>query len=167
AAPGDQIISCAISGGLVSNSGTSMACPHMAGVAALMYQADPTLTIEQVRLFAEETAKDLGAPGKDGKFGSGLVDAYKVVEKILANSNLARAFDAYESAIKAERALIGVQAVSPLAEPLARSIVERACSLDEGQFRSLVITVAQNGGEAAASLLKDAAAARTARELHK
>ncbi|HOI92719.1 MAG TPA: S8 family serine peptidase [Candidatus Rifleibacterium sp.] len=167
AAPGDQIISCAIGGGLVSNSGTSMACPHMAGVAALMYQADPTLTIEQVRLFAEETAKDLGAPGKDGKFGSGLVDAYKVVEKILANSNLARAFDAYESAIKAERALIGVQAVSPLAEPLARSIVERACSLDEGQFRSLVITVAQNGGEAAASLLKDAAAARTARELHK
>ena len=167
AAPGDKIISCAIGGGLVSNSGTSMACPHVAGVAALMYQADPTLTIDQVRLIAEETAKDLGAEGKDGKFGSGLIDAHKIIEKIMQNSGLASAFEAYESAILAERALIGVQAVSPLAEPLARSIVDRACDLDEGQFRALAITVSQNGGAAAAELLKEAASARTARELHK
>ncbi len=167
AAPGDQIISCAIGGGLVSNSGTSMACPHMAGVAALMFQADPTLTIEQARLIAEETAKDLGAAGKDPKFGSGLVDAYKLVEKIMQNSGLSAAFEAYESAILSERALIGVQPVSPLAAPLARSIVERACDLDEGQFRALAISVSQNGGEASASLLREASAARTARELLK
>ncbi len=167
AAPGDQIISCAIGGGLVSNSGTSMACPHMAGVAALMFQADPTLTIEQARLIAEQTAKDLGAAGKDPKFGSGLVDAYKLVEKILQNSGLSAAFEAYESAILSERALIGVQPVSPLAAPLARSIVERACDLDEGQFRALAISVSQNGGEASANLLREATAARTARELHK
>lgn len=167
AAPGDQIISCAIGGGLVSNSGTSMACPHMAGVAALMFQADPTLTLDQVRLIAEENAKDLGAAGKDGKFGSGLVDSYKIVEKILQNSGLASAFDAYESVIRAERALIGMQPVSPLAAPLARSIVERACALDDGQFRALAITVSQNGGEASTSLLKEATSARTAREIHK
>ena len=167
AAPGDQIISCAIGGGLVSNSGTSMACPHMAGVAALMFQADPTLTIEQARLIAEETAQDLGAPGKDQKFGSGLVDSYKLVEKILQNSGLASAFEAYESAIHAERALIGIQPVSPLAAPLARSIIERTCDLDEGQFRALAISVAQNGGEASQNLLREASASRTARELHR
>ncbi|HNX75375.1 MAG TPA: S8 family serine peptidase [Candidatus Rifleibacterium sp.] len=167
AAPGDQIISCAIGGGLVSNSGTSMACPHMAGVAALMFQADPTLTIEQARLIAEETALDLGAPGKDPKFGAGLVDSFKLVEKILQNSGLASAFEAYESAIHAERALIGIQPVSPLAAPLARSIIERTCDLDEGQFRALAISVAQNGGEASLSLLREASASRTARELHR
>ncbi|EKD82709.1 MAG: Peptidase S8 and S53 subtilisin kexin sedolisin [uncultured bacterium] len=167
AAPGDKIISCKIGGGLVSNSGTSMACPHVAGVAALMYQADPTLTIDQVRLIAEETAKDLGAAGKDGKFGSGLIDSYKIVEKVLQNSGLASAFDAYESAIHAEKALIGMQAVSPLAAPLARSIVERSLDLDEGQFRALMISVNQNGGEAALALLKEATSARLASQLHK
>lgn len=167
AAPGDKIISCAIGGGLVSNSGTSMACPHVAGVAALMYQADPTLTIEQVRLIAEETAKDLGAPGKDGKFGSGLIDSYKIVEKILQNSGLASAFEAYESAVHAEKALIGVQAVSPLAEPLARSIIERAADLDEGQFRSLVITVSQSDSDTVKALLNDVVSIRKARELQK
>ncbi|MBU1107093.1 MAG: S8 family serine peptidase [Candidatus Riflebacteria bacterium] len=167
AAPGDRIISCKIGGGLVSNSGTSMACPHVAGVAALMFQADPTLTVEQVRLIAEETAKDLGAEGKDAKFGSGLIDSFKIVEKVLANSGLASAFDAYESAILSEKALIGMQPVSPLAAPLARSIVERSLDLDEGQFRALVISVNQNGGEAAQALLKTAKSARVANQLHK
>jgi len=167
AAPGDKIVSCKIGGGLVSNSGTSMACPHVAGVAALMYQADPTLTIDQVRLIAEETAKDLGAAGKDGKFGSGLIDSFKIVEKVLQNSGLASAFDAYESAIHAEKALMGMQPVSPLAAPLARSIVERSLDLDEGQFRALAISVSQNGGEAAQALLKEAASVRVADQLHK
>ena len=167
AAPGDRIISCKIGGGLVSNSGTSMACPHVAGVAALMYQADPTLTIDQVRLIAEETAKDLGAEGKDGKFGSGLIDSFKIVEKVLQNSGLASAFDAYESAIHAEKALVGMQPVSPLAAPLARSIVERSLDLDEGQFRALAISVNQNCGEAALALLKEAASVRVANQLHK
>lgn len=166
AAPGDKIISCAIGGGLVSNSGTSMACPHIAGVAALMFQADPTLTIDQLRLIAEETSKDLGAVGKDGKFGAGLVDSFKIVEKILQNSGLASAFAAYESAIHTEIALMGMQQISPLAAPLARSIIERASDLDEGQFRALTISVAQDGSAAANALLKEAAAARLAREIH-
>jgi len=132
-----------------------------------MYQADPTLTIEQVRLIAEENAKDLGAPGKDGKFGSGLIDSYRIVEKILQNSGLASAFEAYESAVHAEKALIGVQAVSPLAEPLARSIIERAADLDEGQFRSLVITVSQSDSETVKALLNDVVSVRRAREMQK
>jgi subtilisin family serine protease len=166
-APGADIISCAIGGGYVSNSGTSMACPHMAGVAALMYQADPTLTIEQVRGLAEDLSTDLGTAGKDGKFGSGLVDAYKIIEKIMQNSNLTKAFAAYEASLATEKALIGVTAATPLSAPLAASIIERAYDLDEGQFRALTIDVQENCGESAQALLNDVKAARTANSIHK
>lgn len=167
AGPGSNIVSCSHTGGVVSKSGTSMSCPGVAGVVALMYQADPSLTIEQVRLFAEQTAKDLGAEGKDGKFGSGLIDAYKVVGKVLENAELTNSYQSYETAVQAEVALAGGQPVSPLAEPLAKSIIERSAELDAGQFRALTIKVNNSCGKAAVKLLKEAASIRTARELTK
>jgi subtilisin family serine protease len=56
-------------------SGTSMAAPHVAGVAALVWSAYPSLTAAQVRAVLESTAKDLGAVGKDSDYGHGLVQA--------------------------------------------------------------------------------------------
>lgn len=167
AAPGNGIVSCSHKGGMVSNSGTSMACPGVAGVVAMMYQADPSLTIEQVRLIGEETAKDLGVEGKDQKFGAGLIDAYKAVARVLENAELATSYQAYETALQAELALVGVRPVSPLAAPMARSIIERSADLDEGQFLALSLKVADNFGEAAQKLLKEAAAVRTARAINK
>lgn len=167
AAPGDKVVSCSINGGMVSNSGTSMACPGVAGVAALMYQADPALTIEQVRLIAEDTAKDLGAEGKDGKFGAGLIDAYSIVAKVLQNSELVSSYQAYETSLHAEIALVGSKSVSPLADPLAKSIINRTAELDEGQFRALCIKVAQNCGVSAEKLLKEAASIRVGRKINR
>lgn len=60
-------------------SGTSMATPHVAGVAALVYSADPTLTNVQVRDIMASTAEDLGASGWDQYFGYGIVDAEAAV----------------------------------------------------------------------------------------
>jgi serine protease len=59
--------------------GTSMACPHAAGVAALMLAVAPTLTPAEIETLMEETAVDLGAPGRDDLYGHGLVDAYEAV----------------------------------------------------------------------------------------
>lgn len=59
--------------------GTSAACPQVAGVAALMLSANPDLKASQVRSILCNTARDLGAPGKDDTFGYGLVDAYAAV----------------------------------------------------------------------------------------
>lgn len=59
--------------------GTSAACPQVAGVAALMLSVDSTLTVSDVRAILQQTARDLGNPGKDNTFGYGLVDAYEAV----------------------------------------------------------------------------------------
>lgn len=59
--------------------GTSMACPHVAGIAALVLAIDPTLTPSQVETVLESTAQDLGTAGKDSVYGYGLIDAYAAV----------------------------------------------------------------------------------------
>ncbi len=53
------------------NSGTSMAAPHVAGVAALMLSRDPNLTWDQVKTILQTQATDLGDPGWDSLYGYG------------------------------------------------------------------------------------------------
>ncbi len=55
--------------------GTSQATPHVAGLAALVWSAAPTLTPDQVQIAIQQTALDLGAPGKDVNYGYGLINA--------------------------------------------------------------------------------------------
>ena len=55
--------------------GTSMATPHVSGVAALVWQKFPTFTAAQVESRLTSTATDLGTPGLDATFGFGLVNA--------------------------------------------------------------------------------------------
>jgi len=55
--------------------GTSMAAPHVAGLAALLLAADPTLTPDQVRTAIQTTAEDKGTAGWDQYYGHGLIDA--------------------------------------------------------------------------------------------
>lgn len=61
--------------------GTSMATPHVSGVAALIWSLKPTAKASEVRQALLSTAKDLGAPGVDNVFGNGLVDALAAAQK--------------------------------------------------------------------------------------
>lgn len=56
-------------------AGTSMAAPHVAGVAALMRSVNPGLTVTDVRSILEGTATDLGPLGWDTNYGYGIIDA--------------------------------------------------------------------------------------------
>jgi serine protease AprX len=60
-------------------NGTSMACPHAAGVAALMLEKNPSLSPAGIDSLMEKWAIDLGAPGKDNDFGSGRLNALTIV----------------------------------------------------------------------------------------
>jgi len=64
-----------------SLQGTSMASPHVAGVAALMKSVNSDLTHELFRahLIAGDLTQDIGIAGRDNKFGHGLIDAHKAV----------------------------------------------------------------------------------------
>jgi subtilisin family serine protease len=57
------------------DSGTSMATPHVAGVAALVIGKNPSLTPDDVERILERTATDLGVPNYDTTYGWGLVNA--------------------------------------------------------------------------------------------
>jgi type VII secretion-associated serine protease mycosin len=64
-------------------SGTSMATPYVSAAAALVVAANPKNPPAKVREALEASAKDLGAPGKDWWYGSGLVDPRAAVNRAL------------------------------------------------------------------------------------
>lgn len=64
-------------------SGTSMATPYVSGVAALMLQANPSLTPAQIKQIIAETAQDRLTAGKDVAYGDGLIDALAAVKRAM------------------------------------------------------------------------------------
>ena len=78
-APGVGIVS-SVGSGYLTYSGTSMAAPHVAGVAALVRQANPGLPPAAVADILRSSAVDLGAAGPDAASGMGRVDAVRAVE---------------------------------------------------------------------------------------
>lgn len=88
AAPGQGILSTVRNDTIGSKNGTSMAAPHVAGLAALILERNPNLTAEQVREIIARNTKKIGEYKYDKvkefgtwneHYGYGLIDAYKAV----------------------------------------------------------------------------------------
>ncbi|MGE5587577.1 MAG: S8 family serine peptidase, partial [Clostridia bacterium] len=77
-APGADILSTWPTNSFANASGTSMATPHVAGLAALMI-ASGVRGPAAVAKALHETAMDLGSPGQDSEYGWGLVNAHAAV----------------------------------------------------------------------------------------
>jgi serine protease len=68
-----------------SISGTSMATPHVAGAAALVWSFFPQCTNQQIRNALNVTAKDKGSAGRDDLYGNGIVKARDAYDYIATN----------------------------------------------------------------------------------
>ncbi|MEM4704556.1 MAG: S8 family serine peptidase [Candidatus Bathyarchaeia archaeon] len=79
-APGENIFSTYTAPNYRYLSGTSMACPHVVGVAALAWSLFPDYSRDWIRKWLRYTSDDLGTPGFDNDFGYGRVNARKAVE---------------------------------------------------------------------------------------
>jgi len=91
AAPGNDVYSARTGGGYTRKSGTSMACPHTAGVIALLLQANPGLSVADIRRVLIESAEDKGAAGYDFTYGHGRVNALQAVQLVAAGAQVSGA----------------------------------------------------------------------------
>jgi len=104
AAPGVDILSTALPNGSVcangssftaTCTGTSMAAPHVSGVAALLRARYPSWTNSTIKSRLQSTATDLGTAGFDNSFGYGLVNAAKAVGMTAAVSGPSFVYSGY------------------------------------------------------------------------
>ncbi|HEX7150863.1 MAG TPA: S8 family serine peptidase [Thermoanaerobaculia bacterium] len=72
-APGTQIVSAKLGGGEIAHSGTSMATPHVAGVAALLRAIHPTWSVAEIKSALVTTT--IGGSEEAMAIGAGRVDA--------------------------------------------------------------------------------------------
>lgn len=78
--PGVDVYSSVPGGGYDGTwDGTSMSGPHVAGVVALMRQANPDLDVDTIKQILMDTARDEGTTGEDNTYGHGFIDAYEAV----------------------------------------------------------------------------------------
>ena len=84
AAPGVKVMGPEPEGGYVTRSGSSFAVAFVTGAAALLLNADGSLTSKQVCDILCETAADAGEPGWDECYGWGILDVEAALRRVLA-----------------------------------------------------------------------------------
>lgn len=77
--------------GLITMDGTSMAAPYVAGVIALWLEADPTLSVSDVKDIIAKTAikDDFVKKGNAVAWGNGKIDAYNGLKEVLDRASTA------------------------------------------------------------------------------
>lgn len=87
-APGFGVLSALPGGEYGLLDGTSMAAPHVAGVAALAQEADEEAARETIETAIERTTRKPGGDSdrKDSRYGYGIVDARSTIEFVTTNS---------------------------------------------------------------------------------
>jgi len=82
AAAGSTLTETNVADDYAVESGTSMACPHAVGVAALVWSVAPNASAADVKSAVLNNAADLGATGKDNVYGFGLLDALAAARQL-------------------------------------------------------------------------------------
>ena len=87
AAPGVEVASTVPNNQFAFFSGTSQACPHVSGVAALVWSRFPDKSAQDIRQALIASAEDLGPEGLDIWYGHGLVQAAAAVDYLTSGAS--------------------------------------------------------------------------------
>ncbi len=149
-------------------SGTSMATPFVAGTIALMLDADPTLTPDEIKQILTQTASRM--PGReDYEIGAGYINSYAAVDKVFNRSKSYGTFS--EPAFNAQFTVGGpapeafVIDYSPAALPGPGSANSKRFTVQEGMsvldvFASFDTAAGTGDGNTIALLLTDPTGAK-------
>jgi subtilisin family serine protease len=77
-------------------SGTSLSAPHVAGCAALILQANPTMLPLSVKQLLIQTAEEKPPPGWDAFWGNGLADCFEAIRTIVESEGTDLRFEVYD-----------------------------------------------------------------------
>jgi subtilisin family serine protease len=117
AAPGVDIFSTGRFGAYYVSDGTSMATPHVSGIAALIWSLEPAFSVDQVTHVITSTAQDVYTPGWDPRTGWGRVDAQAAVLE-LVQPEVALAVDRPSIALRYETATLTATVTYSQSQPV-------------------------------------------------
>ena len=166
-APGRDIVSAGNKGPNVTKSGTSMAAPHVAGVIALILEANPNLSDTEIINIIKQTAVDLGDPGPDNKFGYGRIDAYKAVKKAEENFDFNQATNFLASLVDQEESLSKDENNNSLSSAFAYHLVTLGRTMKDADFKKLYIATKSSGTADAKQLIEEIKKVRKFEKLQK
>ncbi len=86
AAPGEDILSTSLGSGYEILSGTSMATPHVAGVAALLAQMNPALTVAEIKQILIDNV-DQSSAWNNRVVSGGRLNAFKAASAVTPSTN--------------------------------------------------------------------------------
>lgn len=141
-APGVDVLSDGLAGGLARLSGTSMAAPHAAGAAALLLSARPGLSAEQVLALLA----DRGVAIADGARHRPRIDAFAALRGAMRAPELVRGGGSRATDCLLELSVIPPEAVSTSAHALATCVDnDPLCDLDDEPGRcTFAVSVCAN-----------------------
>lgn len=92
-APGSDIYSTVPNNSYSHKSGTSMACPAVNSVGAMVAAINPSLEPQGIKRLLQNTVDDLGASGYDDTFGYGRVNAWRAVTQAVDKKSVSFWYD--------------------------------------------------------------------------
>lgn len=129
-----------------NKSGTSMAAPHVTGVAAVLMQRYPYMSADQISMVIKTTAIDIGEPGIDKFFGWGRVNLREAIngpKMFVTKEDIPQEF--YVPGSYSEKQfVVNVPGLGNIVEP--GTTVERLCLSSECDYDAWSNDISGHGG---------------------
>lgn len=138
--------------------GTSMACPHVAGIAALMKSLAGNMTPDAFDAYIQNFAivNDIGASGRDDFYGFGVIDALKAVQAVQGGASIPSVLQAYPGNLDfgwaADTATITISSTGSDDVPVSMRVKTSPAQADAGYHYVLLLdpdtwdTIGEKGG---------------------